>query len=979
MPTLCEMLAEIDLSQVAFSATVDPNVQDLGWVAGIADKLEAAERYASIVIVAESQKDVPSKYLAETATLSAFQAKTFHKAVEHLYQESVPRRIVLDYERGGSAEFALPDRNLDMAQYQELLLRRKVQRKLPLGKEQPSNPHDDYEVWTVRQLFSNFRAAAKGVESKVKPSDVPRCVVLGEPGSGKSTLMQYLTFQAIRDHAAHTSPFLSRLWLPISLRLPDLELWAKGHPDLHLSAYLAERYKDKAGARAPDVEQWRRWLLRGEVLLLLDGLDGLTGNPREFLEKLRQTLAGFSLCAVVLTCRTISFDQYRQLWVDFPVFILAPFDTKQQDTLISAYFAHDSTQSAKLVEQLRLIPSLRSLAANPLLLSLICFVVGENTEPPATRGKLYEYVLEKLLTMIRHNAPVSWPNNVVPTLPTKLSVLGTVAWRLFAPNLQQLPFNADTVDEAVEYALVAKGYDSDRPIWKTTFLKDFDNCGLLRYGYTQYSFSFHLSVYEFLTARALADIVKTQGWDARIDLPGIVETAQTLIDKKIWDPAWQEIIIFLAGFLTEPRRLQKLLQLLADERHDDIFRHRLTLAALCLSEIPEEQVKDKEIVSLIDSITERLVSLWLKHDKEDTTAAVAHVAQAFLALGAKNGKKVKEPLIEWLCQRLQSTNEEDRAGAANILGHLGEGLAVHGNALDALGTALEKDNSLLVKVRAIEALRRAGAALTNRATAVEGLNKLASEGSDALLRWRAARALLENGTLAETDEKFARYKRLVGEAEQERMEPERERPNAGAARKVMSLSEIYAADYLRNKSLQGPIIASLRQQQDQIAQNSKALRIAIDIAQYGDTGGVRSQAVELLRQLGAREDLCGQILPVLVARLHDNNSGVRAQVAKALGEIGSDISDNRETVSELLDALDDKSFAVRYRAAEAVAQLQQSGIRFFLSRKWRGRRVQTEKIELLSSSGERWIAKGLRRSVRDLKAFWQQLSRFLPT
>src|SRR5216110_3156017 len=49
-----------------------------------------------------------------------------------------------------------------------------------------------------------------------------------------------------------------------------------------------------------------------------------------------------------------------------------------------------------------------------------------------------------------------------------------------------------------------------------------------------------------------------------------------------WDPRWSEVLKLLAGQLRDP---SPFLNLLADENTDDMFRHRLALAATCLPEI----------------------------------------------------------------------------------------------------------------------------------------------------------------------------------------------------------------------------------------------------------------------------------------------------------------------------------------------------------------------------------------------------------
>ena len=49
-----------------------------------------------------------------------------------------------------------------------------------------------------------------------------------------------------------------------------------------------------------------------------------------------------------------------------------------------------------------------------------------------------------------------------------------------------------------------------------------------------------------------------------------VEAICELVDRKAWLPAWQEVIVMLGGMLGD---VAGLLNLLADERRDDLFRH----------------------------------------------------------------------------------------------------------------------------------------------------------------------------------------------------------------------------------------------------------------------------------------------------------------------------------------------------------------------------------------------------------------------
>ncbi|MGH8474939.1 MAG: hypothetical protein ACRER2_04080 [Methylococcales bacterium] len=87
----------------------------------------------------------------------------------------------------------------------------------------------------------------------------------------------------------------------------------------------------------------------------------------------------------------------------------------------------------------------------------------------------------------------------------------------------------------------------------------------------------HRGIFEYLAARHLA-------WQ-KSDGCGWVDE---FLDKKAWDPNYQEVFVFLAGLLEDP---QALLKNLADASKDDRFRHRLVLASQCLPEVDPSKVE----------------------------------------------------------------------------------------------------------------------------------------------------------------------------------------------------------------------------------------------------------------------------------------------------------------------------------------------------------------------------------------------------
>jgi hypothetical protein len=97
----------------------------------------------------------------------------------------------------------------------------------------------------------------------------------------------------------------------------------------------------------------------------------------------------------------------------------------------------------------------------------------------------------------------------------------------------------------------------------------------------------HLTFPEYLTACYLARLINDNGWvEPVVPFDGKEQLipAKNFVDRKAWLPTWQEVILLLSGKLDDP---VLLLEMLADDGKDDIFRHRLALAALCLPEIKE--------------------------------------------------------------------------------------------------------------------------------------------------------------------------------------------------------------------------------------------------------------------------------------------------------------------------------------------------------------------------------------------------------
>lgn len=976
---LSEWLHALELDRVTLTATLDAS-GCLGAVGGLGSKLLAAAKEAAVlgllrvVIVSSDQLDVPPELLEpEAFPLRVMQAATLRQAVEKLHEEHGPRSAVRQHERKQCARLDVLgtcDAPIE-SHYQALPLLHEVKRERLrrdgltadiLGWEEKIRGENvTYERYTLEEIFSSFGRIVKEVQG-----DVPRFVLLGPPGSGKTTLAQYLAWQAAGGDLCVSG----RQLLPARVRLREWERWAlkATEPNFSLVDYVAELYRQTGLSPAPTAEQWQRWLLRGEVLLLLDGLDEI-GGYQPFLAALKTTLTTFEGCPTVLTCRTVSFAPHGVLCPDLPVFILDGFDEPRRDTYIRAFPpAHpDRFNPDRLIDQLNHTPQLRPLAANPLLLSIICYVVddAQDVDLPATRAQLYDKVVERLLARPRR-VEVTYPGGKsdVP-LARKRRILEWAAFMLFAElgPQRRLTVEESRLLEALTAGAQAEALDKPADVADSLLLDLTHNSGLLRGDSSQGYFFLHLTVHEFLAAAALARRVNAEtgkGWHAALRVGRITWTVRALVDKKAWDPRWQEVILLLAGQVQDPL---SLLAWLSHPAGDDVFRHRLCLAARCLPELAPADYpalaarSQPNLHTLSHRIAREVLELWWLHRK--ALVRFAHIEQCFdLMAQSRPGTVLPEIL-----QRLRAADPYTRKRAAEVLGRIGKVAAQEPTVLPALAACVLHDVDWDVRSQAAQVLGQLGVATAQHAEVISALvAALHDTASD--VRAGAARLLSSLGASAAQEP--AVLPALVAALRDVDQEVRREAVSALGAIEAAAqdptvlpaiieciLRESYTdhsdfwralpwagAKLIREAAVQHPAIlpmlleSILRDPNEdarmraawvvgwlgKVAARHPAVLPTLVAVLRGPSGAVRTQVVQELPMLGAAAAQHPEVLAALVTLLHDTDRDTRCAAAAALGQLGAVAAQQPEVISTLVGVLRDMDWDTHRALVEALGQ-----------------------------------------------------------
>jgi hypothetical protein len=524
------------------------------------------------------------------------------------------------------------------------------------------------EEYIDRQRESFLQQLPQPVLEVVGDTSQRLIVVLGDPGSGKSMLLNTLAVQW-----AERRP-VERASQPIPL-LVELKAYIKNLQENHCRDILEYLDHGPGAVGQLDQRELDAALKHGSAIFLLDGLDEIFDPEarKEVASQLVRFCVRYPSARFLVTSRIIGYDLVAPILRDagFQHYLLQELDEEQQNRFLIRWHElayPERHERAEKLNRLRTsindVAAIRELAENPLLLTLMA-LLNRHQELPRDRNELYEQASRILLqqwdaTKALKDDPLLAEYSL--DYKDKQAILRAVAFRMQteAEGLTgNLLAETDLEDTLIAH-LNAQGYDKARPLAVRLIRQLRERNFILCLLGDDYFAFVHRTFLEFFCAWAWV-------WRFEKEKSLTFEQLEQQTFAAHWaDEKWHEVLRLIAARL-EPRFAEQLILKLLD-RKDFTYRFlNVFLATKCYTDLRNPSafgVLSERLEQELKALTQIELPFYYGEYDEETESIAEFRGEAVRAIG------ICWPMPQtrqWLLDNIQDKNSKIRSAALREL------------------------------------------------------------------------------------------------------------------------------------------------------------------------------------------------------------------------------------------------------------------------------------------------------------------------
>ncbi|NJL55249.1 NACHT domain-containing protein [bacterium] len=229
-------------------------------------------------------------------------------------------------------------------------------------------------------------------------ADSQRTVILGDPGSGKSSLLQYLALEWVEGQTSEIFKTSDVSRLPLLIELREFAIT----PSTNFLEFL---HRGRGVDWQFDQQQLHQHLLEFPTLVMFDGLDEVFDRATQstVIDDIIRFSQQYPNAQILVTSRIIGYNPDRLQHSGFRHFTIQSLDTDEIHEFIDRWYdlsMGSDPDKVRLKQRLKdaIVNSkaIANLADNPLLLTMMA-ILNRRQELPRDRADLYDQASRVLL------------------------------------------------------------------------------------------------------------------------------------------------------------------------------------------------------------------------------------------------------------------------------------------------------------------------------------------------------------------------------------------------------------------------------------------------------------------------------------------------------------------------------------------------------------------------------------------------------